>query len=61
MEIQLVISVITVIGSGISVYVGVRVAIAEIKGDIRRLDEAREDVSRRLDRLEGAHFNSRDH
>lgn len=52
MEIQLIISIVTVIGSG------VRVAIAEVRGDIRRLDEARDSAERRLDRLEEAHFRN---
>lgn len=56
MELQLILALVTVIGSGVGVYVGVRVALAEIKGDIRRLDSANEQASRRLDRLEGAHF-----
>jgi len=43
---------ITIIGAGVAAYIGVRVAIAEIKGDIKRHDEALEKHDDRFGRFE---------
>ena len=40
MQVQVIISLLTMLGAGISVYVGVRVALAEIRRDIRAIEEA---------------------
>lgn len=73
MELQVIISLVTVIGAGISVYVGVRVALAEIRRDLRALETAdaqlertvaREfsDIRDRVQRLEDTYFRgTREH
>jgi hypothetical protein len=55
-EIQLVIALITVAGSGISVYVGVKVALAEIRTMQGALERRLGKVEDRLDRLEEKYF-----
>ncbi len=50
--VQIIVSVITIIGAGIAAYVGVRVAIAEIRGDIKLHDKALEKHDERFDRFE---------
>ncbi len=57
-ELQIMISVITVFGSGISVYVGVRVALAEVKRDVSFLKEKDKEIVGRIDR-EGDESNRR--
>jgi len=68
MEIQIIISLITIIGSGVGVYVGVRVALAEIRKDIKALENKDADIARlmerdfqdlrgRVSRLEEQYFN----
>ena len=64
-EVQLLIAIITVLGSGVSVYVGVRVALAEIRGDIKRLDAMIETIQAentesksRIIRLENEYFKN---
>ena len=67
---QLIISIITIVGSGISVYIGMRVALAEIKKDIENLrnkdaeimhlvEKDLQDMRSRVNRLEDQHFNHR--
>lgn len=59
MEINVVIALAGIFGSGVSAYVGVRVALAEVKGEIKRHQEALEDHSERLLRLERPFFDRR--
>lgn len=63
---HLLISVAGIIGSGIAAYVGVRVAITEIRGKLNTHDEKFRDGDRRqtqvegrIDRLEGDYFKRR--
>lgn len=67
---QLIISLITIVGSGISVYVAVRVALAEIRKDIETLkgkdaeimhlvEKDLQDLRNRINRLEDKYFQSR--
>jgi hypothetical protein len=51
-EIQVVISALTILGAGISVYVGVRVALAEIKIQQKQHDEELKDLAERIKYLE---------
>lgn len=55
-EVQLVFALITVLGSGASVYVGVRVALAEIRTMQKSLERRVDKVEERLDRLEERYF-----
>jgi hypothetical protein len=55
-ELQLLISVLTIAGSGLSVYVGVRVAIAEMRRDIRNHERLLDDHKERIERLESPYF-----
>ena len=57
-EAQLIIAVLTMIGSGVMCYIGVRVALAEIRGDVKRHDEQISDMSDRIVRLENEYFVS---
>ena len=64
-ELQILLSSITVIGAGISVFVGIRVGLAELRRDLRALekdlqevkDRELTDVRSRITRLEGKYFN----
>jgi hypothetical protein len=51
-ELHLMISFATVLGAGLSVYVGVRVALAEIRRDIAMICKDLERMDDRLNRLE---------
>jgi hypothetical protein len=51
-EIQVVISLLTVLGAGISVYVGVRVALAEIKTIQKQHEDELKDLAERIKYLE---------
>jgi hypothetical protein len=55
-QVQVLISVLTIAGSGLSVYVGVRVAIAEMRRDIRSHDKQLDEVRERIERLEKPYF-----
>lgn len=66
---QLIISLITIVGSGISVYIGMRVALAEIRKDIETLkskdveimhlmEKDFQDLRNRINRLEDQHFTN---
>lgn len=50
--IQLVIAVVTVVGSTFGAYLGVRVAIIRIEGDVKRQEERIVGNETRLDRME---------
>lgn len=69
MQIQIIISLLTVLGAGVSVYVAVRVALAEMKRDIQALEDAQiafqkmterghDALDRRLMRIEDNAFRS---
>ena len=47
------------IGAGFSAYVGVRVGLAEVRGDIKRLDKDVDDLDGRTRRLEAPYFGQR--
>lgn len=53
-ELQLGIGFITVFGSGISVYVGVKVALTELKSEVKRIDNRVTDKHREVDRRLGS-------
>lgn len=59
MEINVLIALAGMMGSGFSAYVGVRVALAEVKGDVRRLQEDVAHVEERVERLEKPYFERR--
>ena len=54
---ELVQTAIIIGGSGFAAYIGVRVAIAEIKGDIKRLDQTDRQHDLRIARLEKPYFS----
>ncbi|MDQ3802509.1 MAG: hypothetical protein M3416_01440 [Acidobacteriota bacterium] len=56
-ETQLLLSIVTVAGAGVSVYVGVRVALAEVKRDIANLNKDCEESTQRIVRLENIYFH----
>jgi hypothetical protein len=58
-EINLLISLSGVVGAGISAYLGVRVALAELRGEIKRLDLGLQDLVSRTERLEAPFFERR--
>jgi hypothetical protein len=58
-EINVLISLASMIGAGFSAYVGVRVGLAEVRGDIKRLDKDVEDLDGRTRRLEEPYFKMR--
>lgn len=56
-ELQLLLSAITVIGAGISSYLGVRIALAELRKDVASLKETDIEHGKRLERLEAPFFS----
>ena len=60
MELNLLISLAGILGAGLSSYVGVRVALAELRGEVKRLNKEIMDLESRADRLEKPYFNRRD-
>lgn len=57
-EMQLIFAIITVCGSGVSVYLGVRIALAELRTNHASLDKRVEKTEARLDRLEARYFKA---
>lgn len=55
-ELQFAIALVTILGSGASVYVGVKVALAEIRTGLGSLEKRVERAESRLDRLEEKYF-----
>jgi len=51
-----IIPLMSIFGSGFAAYIGVRVALAEIKKDIETIRMRQEELSRRIDRLELPYF-----
>ena len=45
-------TIVTIVGAGVLSWAGVRVALAEIRGDIKRHDQLIAAQDKRLDRLE---------
>ena len=60
-QIQLIIAVLTMVGSGFTCYLGVRLAIAAIRGDVKRHEEQIGEISDRLLRLERPFFEAKKH
>ena len=60
MELNLLISLAGILGAGLSSYVGVKVALAELRGEVKRLNKEIMDLESRADRLEKPYFNRRD-
>lgn len=58
-QLQLLIGAFTIIGAAITGYVGIKVALAEVRKDIKSLNELCEKLDRRVDRLESPYFNER--
>jgi len=60
LELQPILTIITILGSGVSAYVGVRVALAVVTRDVSNLKEdvkeIRADHGSRLNRLEARYF-----
>lgn len=54
-EIQVAISFLTILGAGISVYVGMRVLLAEIKTIQRQHEDELKDLAERVKYLERRH------
>lgn len=50
MDAQVLFSVVTIFGSGVAAYVGVRVALAEMRKDIEYLYKGDVDIINRVDR-----------
>jgi hypothetical protein len=55
-QIQLLISVLGIFGAGLASYVGVKVAIAEMRRDLKNHQERLDYQDRRLERLESPFF-----
>lgn len=58
-QLQLIIGVFTILGAAVTGYVGIKVALAEVRKDIKNLNEACDKLEKRLDRLENPYFTSR--
>lgn len=58
-QLQLIIGALTMLGAAITGYVGIKVALAEVRKDIRGLGESCARLERRIDRLEDPYFNPR--
>lgn len=58
MSIHLALAALTIMGAGISAYVGVRVALAQVQRDISSLQREDEKILRRIDRLEDRYFKN---
>lgn len=56
MEVDLLISLAGILGAGLSAYVGVRVAMAEVKNDLKHHAGYIAEHAKRLDRLENRYF-----
>ncbi len=59
MELNLLIALVGILGSGISAYVGVRVAMTELQGNVKTLFKQDEALDRRVVRLEEPYFDRR--
>lgn len=59
MEITVLINMAGIMGAGLSAFVGVKVALAQVQRDVRNLEKSQEKAERRLDRLEQRYFRPR--
>lgn len=59
MEITVLINMAGIMGAGVSAFVGVKVALAQVQRDVRNLEKSQEKAEKRLDRLEQRYFQSR--
>lgn len=59
MEVTVLINMAGIMGAGISAFVGVKVALAQVQRDVRNLEKSQEKAERRLDRLEERYFRTR--
>lgn len=59
MELNAVIALAGILGSGFSAYMGVRIALAEVRSDIRHLQSATKSLDTRVERLEAPYFERR--
>jgi hypothetical protein len=57
---QFVTTVITIIGSGFSAWVGVRVALAHIEGRLNEHDRDIASLDKKIERLEDPYFRKRE-
>lgn len=55
-DVQLILAVLTLVGSAFGSYLGVRIAIAESKKDIASLKDDLRDTNERVRRLEEPYF-----
>lgn len=55
-ELQLIVGMLVILGSGIASWVGVKVALAEMRQRQDNHDDDIKDIQRRLDRLEEKYF-----
>ena len=53
---ELVTPLITILGAGISSYVGVRVAIAEMRVRLDTFEDNQKDLKSRIERMEAGYF-----
>lgn len=58
-QLQLLIGAFTMIGAAITGYVGIKVALAEVRKDIKSVNQACDKLEKRLDRLETPYFDRR--
>lgn len=56
-ELNVLVAAVGVLASGLSAYVGVKVALAEIRGDVARHDRDLRKHDERIDRLEAPYFD----
>jgi hypothetical protein len=56
MDYQLLVPLITVLGAGLASYVGVKVALAEMRIKIEALEDTQSDLKSRVVRLESGYF-----
>lgn len=57
MELQVAVALTGILGAGLSSYIGVRVALAEIRKDLEAQKERIGQNEKRLDRLEASYFD----
>lgn len=56
-QLQLLIGAFTIIGAAITGYIGIKVALAEVRKDIKNNDEEISRLDKRIDRLERPYFD----
>jgi hypothetical protein len=58
-QLQVLIGALTIIGAAITGYVGIKVALAEVRKDIKNLGIIIDKLDKRIDRLENPYFINR--